>query len=129
METWLRLASISNYVTSDDREALKMSLSDNSDSQDPDPMDFLSSYKCFRLPTCKTIRTIIVELAHQELIQRPRYVAEYWAPVVATNLDLIIIIYMIKCPAHLFNSVVVSRKNASFGQHMVMKAPLNSIHF
>ena len=78
------LASFSNYVTCDERETLKMSLSDNPDCQDPDLMDFLSTYKCFRLPTDQTIRTIVVELAHQELIQRPRYVAECWAPVVAT---------------------------------------------
>ena len=78
------LASFSNYVTCDERDALKMSLSDKPDCQDPDLMDFLSTYKCFRLPTDQTIRTIIVELAHQELIQKPRYVAECWAPIVAT---------------------------------------------
>ena len=27
---------------------------------------------------------MILELAHQELLQRPRYIAECWAPVVAT---------------------------------------------
>ena len=78
------LASFSNYVTCDEQDALKMSLSDNPDCQDPDPMDFLSTYKCFRMPTDQTIRTIVVKLAHQELIQRPHYVAECWAPVVAT---------------------------------------------
>lgn len=78
------LASFSNYDTCDQRDALKMSLSDNLDCQDPDLMDFLSTYKSFRMPTDQTIRTIVVELAHQELIQRPRYVAECWAPVVAT---------------------------------------------
>ena len=70
------LASFSNYVTCDEREALKMSLSDNPDCQDPDLIDSLSTYKCFRLPPDKTIRTIIIELAHLELIQRPRYVSE-----------------------------------------------------
>ena len=80
------LASFSNYITSDEREALQMmvSLSDNPDCQDCDLIDFLSTYKCFRQPTVQTIRTTGLELAHQELIQRPRYIAECWAPVVAT---------------------------------------------
>lgn len=78
------LASFSNYVTSDEREALQMSLSDNPDCQDDDLLDFLSTYKCYRLPIKETIRTIILEQAHQELIQRSRYIANCWAPVVAT---------------------------------------------
>ena len=78
------LASFSNYITSDGCEALQMSLSDNPDCQDCDLIDFLSTCKCFRLPTAQNIRKIILELAHQELLQRPRYIAECWAPVVAT---------------------------------------------
>ena len=78
------LASFSNYVTSDGREALKMSLSDNPNCQDCDLINFLSTCKCFRLPTAQNIRKIILELAHQELLQRPPYIAECWAPAVAT---------------------------------------------
>ena len=77
------LSSFSNYVTSDEREVLQKSLADNPDCQDDDLLEFLSTYKCFRLPTDETIRTIIVELAHQELIQRPRYIANCWAPVIS----------------------------------------------
>ena len=78
------LSSFSNYVTSDEREVLQKRLADNPDCQDDDLLEFLSTYKCFRLPTDATIRTIIVELAHQELIQRPRYIANCWASVVST---------------------------------------------
>ena len=61
-----------------------MGLSDNPDCQDCDLIDFLSTYKCFRQPTVQIIRNFILELVHQELIQRPRYIAECWAPVVET---------------------------------------------
>lgn len=44
----------------------------------------LSTYKCFRLPAAQNIRKIILELAHQVLLQRLCYIAECWVPVVAT---------------------------------------------
>eukprot|EP00794_Sanderia_malayensis_P002217 gene2217-2525_t len=40
-----------------------------------DLLDFLSAYKCNRQPNKDTIEVMVRELAHQELIQKPRYVA------------------------------------------------------
>ena len=63
-----------------DREVLDMSLRDYFDPQDHDGNDdddvpeFLFKCKCFRKPDKDNIRSIISELAHQELIQKPRYV-------------------------------------------------------
>ncbi|KAK3742020.1 hypothetical protein QZH41_014346 [Actinostola sp. cb2023] len=76
------LQSFSNYVTSDERDIIKTSLSDDVDCQDEDLLDFLSTYKCFRLPTKDTMRTILLELAHQEIIQRPRYIANCWSTII-----------------------------------------------
>ena len=64
-----------------------MCLRDNFDSQDHDGHDdddvpeFLFTCKCFRKPDKDNIRSIISELAHQELIQKPRYVLHCWAPI------------------------------------------------
>jgi hexokinase len=79
------LESFSNYVNSDEREVLQKSLSDDLDCQDEDLLDFLSTYKCFRLPTRDTMRTILLELAHQEIIQRPRYIANCLARAIFRN--------------------------------------------
>ena len=47
-------------------------------------MEFLSSYKCYRLPSEENIRDIFCQLAQQELIHKPRYVANCWAPILCS---------------------------------------------
>ena len=48
------------------------------DPEDDDMLDLLSSYKCYRKPSKENIKGILEELAPQELIQKPRYVANIW---------------------------------------------------
>jgi len=62
----------------------KQAYPDDVDCQNEDLLDFLSTYKCFRLPTKDTMRTILLELAHQEIIQRPRYIANCWPTIIGT---------------------------------------------
>ena len=77
------LTSFSYYVTADDRDVLSNCLSDEFDCQDDDLLQLLSSYKCFKLPTKDNIKVLLVELAHQEIIQKARYVAQCWAPIIS----------------------------------------------
>lgn len=60
-----------------------MYLSEEFDPNDEDALEFLSSFKCFRVPTKETIHKIVQELSHQELIQKPRYILNCWSPIVA----------------------------------------------
>lgn len=53
------------------------------ESDDDDVLEFLGHYKTFTMPTKGNINSILSELKHQELIQRPRYVAQCWVPVLA----------------------------------------------
>ena len=39
----------------------------------------LGSYKCYRQPTCENISLNVEELADQELIQKPKYIAMAWS--------------------------------------------------
>ena len=64
------LKSFRECITAEDREVLSMCLRDNFDSQDHDGK-----------PDKDNIRSIISELAHQEFIQKPRYVLHCWAPI------------------------------------------------
>lgn len=76
------LASFRQYIAAEDREVLDTCLSDAFDANDKDAIEFLSTFKCFRVPNKDNIRRIIMELAHQELVQKPRYVLNSWAPIV-----------------------------------------------
>lgn len=62
----------------EDREVLDACLSDPFDPDDKDTFKFLSTFKCFRMPSKDNIQ----KLAHQELIQKPRYVVKAWARAV-----------------------------------------------
>ena len=44
-------------------------------------MDLLSAYKCYRLPTKTTLKEILLEISHQELIQKPRYVSNCFSEI------------------------------------------------
>ena len=77
------LTSFMYYVTADDREVLTKCLSGDFDCQDDDLLELLSSYKCFKLPSKDNIKVLLMELAHQEIIQKPRYVAQCWSPIIS----------------------------------------------
>lgn len=77
------LSSFRLYITSEERETYDDIRRGNSVNYDDDVLDFLGNYKTFTIPTKENINSILSELAHQELIQKPRYVAECWAPVLA----------------------------------------------
>ena len=76
------LTSFREYIAAEDREVLDACLSDAFDPDDKETLEFLSTFKCFRLPSKDNIQKIILELAHQELIQKPRYVVNSWASIV-----------------------------------------------
>ena len=76
------LQAFTLYVSEDEKEVIKNCLEDRSNVvQNTELLDLLSSYKCFRGPSEDNIRDIFSQLAHQELIQKPRYVANCWSPV------------------------------------------------
>lgn len=75
------LSSFKLYISEDERETLQRCLEETIEDDNDDVLDFLSNYKCYRNPTRQNILQIVSELAHQEIIQKPRYVMNCWAPI------------------------------------------------
>ena len=75
------LDSFHFYVSSDDRDILANCIAGNVHLNEDELLDFFSSFKCYRNPTEQSIREIILEIAHQEILQKPRFVANCWSPV------------------------------------------------
>lgn len=79
------LASFRNYITPDEREVFdKVLEGDISEVDNDDLLDFLGNYKCYKAPTNENVRAIMSELAHQEIIQRPRYIAQCWSEALSS---------------------------------------------
>ena len=66
------LDSFKLYVSADEKEVINACMNGHFD-------DFLSSYKCFRVASAENINEIIFQLAHQEIVQRPKYIATCWS--------------------------------------------------
>ena len=67
------------YISKDEQDLLRKCLDGQMDLSDEDVLEMLSSYKCHRQPTHENIHVIVEELAHQELIQKPKYIATIWS--------------------------------------------------
>lgn len=62
------------YIAEDEREVVDNCLKNRPQiAENEDLLDVLGSYKCYRIPKEENIEDILSQLAHQELIQRPRY--------------------------------------------------------
>ena len=72
------LDSFSAYVSKDEQDIMKKCLNSEIDVEDEDVMDLLSSYNCYRKPSKDSIDNILKVLAHQELVQRPKYISTAW---------------------------------------------------
>ena len=81
----LNAASIRSTTTFAKCEALQRCLADETcdPSKDDDAMEVLSSLKCFRAGSKENLKDIADQLAHQELIQRPKYAYNSWAPIIS----------------------------------------------
>lgn len=70
------------YIAEDEREVVDNCLKNRSQiDKNEDLLEVLGSYKCYRIPKEENIEDILCQLAHQELIQRPRYVSNCWATI------------------------------------------------
>jgi hypothetical protein len=69
------------FVAEGDRKIIDMLLSKDFDPGDEDVIDFLSMMNSHKIPTPDNVESLIDELAHQELIQKPRYITACWAPI------------------------------------------------
>ena len=76
------LKAFTAYVSEDEKELINDCLENRVNiDQNDELLELLSSYNCHRKPNEANIQDILSQLAHQEIIQKPRYVANCWSPV------------------------------------------------
>ena len=72
------LSSFLNYVSRDERILIEKLLSDeanNDDSLGDEFLDFLDQFKCRAKVSKENVHEVIVEIARQEVIQKPHLIA------------------------------------------------------
>ena len=74
------LTSFRQYISDDERETFDKCFEDDFMANDEEVIDFLTTYKCFRSQSKENIKQILFEIAHQEIIQKPKYILNCWAP-------------------------------------------------
>ena len=67
-------------MSQDEQEVIDKSLGDDFDFSEGDLLDFFSSFKCYKIPTKDNIFALLHELAHQEIVEKPRYIVDCLAP-------------------------------------------------
>ena len=70
-------------ISEEDRQVVDKSLGKDFDPTDDDLLEFLSSFRCYKSPTLDNIKTLMNELAFQEIVQKPCYIVDCLSPVLA----------------------------------------------
>ena len=73
--------SFMKYVSKTEAHLIERILSDSLSLDDEEVVDFLSAFECKRLVTKENFRDVIIEIAHKELVQKPRYASDCWLDV------------------------------------------------
>ena len=80
----LLLNSFKNYVSIEEKENIQEMLS-NFEEDNAELLELLSFYNCYRRPTKDNLHAIIIELAHQEILQKPCHIANCFMEVMCAN--------------------------------------------
>jgi len=82
------IESFMKYVSEEESQCLKNMLEDYSEDGEEELIDLLDGYKCYTKPSKDNLKNLIFELANQEIVQKPRYIANAFATVFKRCKDL-----------------------------------------
>lgn len=72
------LDSFMKYVSKTEAHLIERVLTNSLSTDDEEVVDFLSAFECKRLVTEANFREVVIEIAHKELVQKPRYACDCW---------------------------------------------------
>ena len=75
------VVSFQNDLSSKERQCSEKILKEYKEGNQEDLLEVLSAYNCFKKPSKDSLFPILQELGHQELLQKPKYIANAFAEV------------------------------------------------
>lgn len=82
------LQSFKRYLAPIDEEVICTALTNDKEqfSDNEDLVELLDRFGCRSMPTSDNIKSLVMEVAHKEIIQHPQYVADCWEGIFRTTL-------------------------------------------
>jgi hypothetical protein len=84
----LLMESFLGYVSKDERDLINTAIKDDDldDNQEKEWLDFLERFDCRTIPKKEDRQTIILELAHEEMVQIAQFIIDSWRKPFKENL-------------------------------------------
>ena len=68
------------YLSKDERELIKLALNKGLDKEHEEEwLELLDRFGCKTIPNAEQVGDIVLEIAHKELVQTPRYIIDSWS--------------------------------------------------
>lgn len=78
------LMSFYRYIAKDEEATLHQAIREGNISEEF--VDLLDRFECRKIPTKENATSLILEVAHKEIVQKPQYIADSWKDVLQTGL-------------------------------------------
>lgn len=76
-----------SIVSETEKDTLKTCINNFDETDFDELIDVLDNFECKRKPNKNNAQHIIYDIAHKEIIQKPKYIIDCWAPILSGLLD------------------------------------------
>ncbi|XP_030597977.1 uncharacterized protein LOC115796683 [Archocentrus centrarchus] len=76
------------FVSCQEREILRQALQDFSSIEADDLLEVLDNYECRRRASAENLQSILIEISHKELVQKPMFVIDCWRDIAKPQISL-----------------------------------------
>jgi hypothetical protein len=91
--------SFLKYISTSEATLVEKVLSSNVSVSNEEVLDLLTTFDCKKLATSENFKDLIIEIAHKEIVQKPRYACDCWSEILLplksfiTSIDVLFQIY------------------------------------
>lgn len=75
------LVDFLTFLSPVERDTVRSSLANFQEVDNEDLMEFLEAHDCRKIPNAENIQSIVHELAHKDLVQKPKYIVDCFSVV------------------------------------------------
>ena len=78
-----------NYISKPEANLVEKVLSSSVSVDDDEVLDLLTAFECKKIATADNFKDLIIEIAHKEIVQKPRYACDCWSEILVPLKSLI----------------------------------------